>query len=103
MPEHVVKKISGHAPDSGKFHKYVSIAQNYLDSETDKVFAKFQGMNGEFEFGPELFQQVDVAATFVPENKVGADAQALNVTEITAEPADEGVASLFAERLVEMD
>ena len=40
MPEHLVKKISGHAPNSIGFHKYVSISQNYLDTETDKVFAK---------------------------------------------------------------
>lgn len=40
MPEHLVRKISGHAPNSAEFHKYVSISQNYLDSETDKVFAR---------------------------------------------------------------
>lgn len=40
MPEYLVRKISGHAPNSIEFHKYVSIAQNYLDAETDKVFAK---------------------------------------------------------------
>lgn len=43
MPEHLVRKISGHAPNSKEFHKYVSIAQNYLDTETDKVFAKLTG------------------------------------------------------------
>ena len=40
MPEHLVRKISGHAPNSTEFHKYVAISQNYLDFETDKVFAK---------------------------------------------------------------
>lgn len=40
MPEHLVRKISGHAPNSIEFHKYVSIAQEYLDTETDKVFAR---------------------------------------------------------------
>jgi integrase len=43
MPEHLVRKISGHAPHSKEFHKYVSISQNYLDDETDKVFAKLTG------------------------------------------------------------
>ncbi len=43
MPEHLVRKISGHAPNSVEFHKYVSIAQNYLDVETDKVFARLGG------------------------------------------------------------
>lgn len=43
MPEHLVRKISGHAPNSKEFHKYVSIAQNYLDTETDKVFARLTG------------------------------------------------------------
>ncbi len=45
MPEHLVRKISGHAPNSIEFHKYVDIAQNYLDAETDKVFAKLTGEN----------------------------------------------------------
>jgi hypothetical protein len=40
MPEHLVRKISGHAPNSIEFHKYVLIAQDYLDTETDKVFAR---------------------------------------------------------------
>ncbi len=43
MPEHLVRKISGHAPNSKEFHKYVSISQNYLDLETDKVFARLTG------------------------------------------------------------
>ncbi|HVM86679.1 MAG TPA: tyrosine-type recombinase/integrase [Puia sp.] len=42
MPEHLVRKISGHAPNSIEFHKYVSVAQNYLDLETDKMFAKLE-------------------------------------------------------------
>lgn len=43
MPEHLVRKISGHAPNSKEFHKYVSISQSYLDTETDKVFARLTG------------------------------------------------------------
>lgn len=42
MPENLVRKISGHAPGSKEFHKYVSISQNFLDSETDKVFSKLK-------------------------------------------------------------
>ena len=45
MPEHLVRKISGHAADSKEFHKYVAIAQNYLDTETDKVFEKLNAMH----------------------------------------------------------
>lgn len=44
MPEHLVRKISGHAPGSKEFHKYVAISQNYLDAETDKVFEKLNEM-----------------------------------------------------------
>jgi len=44
MPEHLVRKISGHAPGSKEFHKYVAISQNYLDIETDKVFEKLNAM-----------------------------------------------------------
>jgi integrase len=40
MPEHVVRKISGHAPNSKEFFKYVSLSQNLLDTESDKAFAK---------------------------------------------------------------
>ena len=40
MPEHLVRKISGHAANIKEFHKYVAISQNYLDAETDKVFEK---------------------------------------------------------------
>lgn len=42
MPENLVRKISGHAAGSKEFHKYVSISQNFLDSETDKVFSKLK-------------------------------------------------------------
>ena len=45
MPDHLVRKISGHAPNSIEFHKYVSIAQNYLDTETDRVFARLNTKN----------------------------------------------------------
>lgn len=44
MPEHLVRKISGHAGGSKEFHKYVAISQNYLDAETDKVFEKLNAL-----------------------------------------------------------
>lgn len=35
MSEIMVRKISGHAPGSKEFYRYVNIAQSYLDQETD--------------------------------------------------------------------
>jgi hypothetical protein len=43
MPEHVVKKISGHSANSKAFYRYVNLVQSYLDTETDKVFNKLAG------------------------------------------------------------
>lgn len=40
MPEHIVKKISGHAANSQAFYRYVNFVQSYLDNETEKVFDK---------------------------------------------------------------
>lgn len=40
MPEHLVRKISGHAANSKEFFRYVKLSQSYLDSETDQVFEK---------------------------------------------------------------
>lgn len=40
MPEQLVRKISGHAPNSKEFYKYVSFSQSLLDTETDKHFKK---------------------------------------------------------------
>lgn len=37
VPETVVRKISGHAPGSREFYKYVAIAQDYLDTEVKKA------------------------------------------------------------------
>lgn len=45
MPEHLVRKISGHAPNSKEFHKYVAISQDYLDVESDKVFEKLKALD----------------------------------------------------------
>jgi integrase len=38
-PEAVVRKISGHAPGSKEFYRYVHWAQTYQDAETEKMFA----------------------------------------------------------------
>ncbi|HMT75636.1 MAG TPA: hypothetical protein PKA77_16300, partial [Chitinophagaceae bacterium] len=42
MPEQVVRKISGHAPGSKEFYRYVLWAQTYQDQETEKMFAKLK-------------------------------------------------------------
>lgn len=38
MPEHIVRRISGHAPNSKEFYRYVQLSQNIIDQETDRVF-----------------------------------------------------------------
>jgi integrase len=40
VPENVVRKISGHAPGSKEFYKYVSIAQEYLNNEVTNAHYK---------------------------------------------------------------
>jgi integrase len=40
MPEHLVRKISGHAANSKAFYRYVNFAQSYLDSAVNQVFDK---------------------------------------------------------------
>lgn len=42
MPEHIVRKISGHAPGSKEFYRYVSLAQHYQDKETEIMFSKLK-------------------------------------------------------------
>jgi integrase len=42
VPEPVVRKISGHAPGSKEFYRYVFWAQTYQDMETEKMFSKLQ-------------------------------------------------------------
>ena len=37
MPEHLVRKISGHSASSASFNRYVHYAQAYIDREIDKV------------------------------------------------------------------
>lgn len=42
MPEHLVRKISGHSSNSNSFNRYVHYAQVYMDKEIDKVHCKLQ-------------------------------------------------------------
>ena len=42
MPEHVVRKISGHTPGTKEFYRYVLLAQTYQDSEAERMFAKLK-------------------------------------------------------------
>jgi integrase len=44
MPEHIVRKISGHAPNSREFYRYVQLSQNLIDQESDKVFKKISSI-----------------------------------------------------------
>jgi site-specific recombinase XerD len=45
VPEQIVRKISGHAPGSKEFYKYVSISQSYLEKETNKMFELLKRKN----------------------------------------------------------
>lgn len=38
MREEIVRKISGHAPNSKDFYKYVNYAQSYIDTEIDGMY-----------------------------------------------------------------
>lgn len=40
MPEPLVRKVSGHSPNSKEFYRYVKYTESFLDEETDKVFNK---------------------------------------------------------------
>ena len=40
VSENIVRKISGHAPASKEFYKYVSIAQEYLNHEVKNAYKK---------------------------------------------------------------
>ena len=42
MPEQVVRKISGHAPGTKEFYRYVLWAQTYQDKETEIMFEKLK-------------------------------------------------------------
>lgn len=40
IPEQLVRKISGHSPNSKEFYRYVLWSQAYQDKETEKMFLK---------------------------------------------------------------
>nr|WP_322626512.1 tyrosine-type recombinase/integrase [uncultured Flavobacterium sp.] len=42
MPEHLVRKISGHSAASTSFNRYVHYAQAYMDKEIEKVHSKLE-------------------------------------------------------------
>mgnify|MGYP006199645129 FL=1 len=42
MPEHLVRKVSGHSNNSGSFNRYVHYAQSYIDKEIEKVHNKLE-------------------------------------------------------------
>ena len=42
MPEHLVRKISGHSHSSSSFNRYVHYAQAYMDKEISKVHSKLE-------------------------------------------------------------
>jgi integrase len=44
MPEPLVRKVSGHAPNSKEFYRYVKYSQSFLDEHTDAVFKKLAGI-----------------------------------------------------------
>lgn len=50
VPELLVRKISGHAPGSKEFYKYVSIAQDYLSKEVRRAFEKLVEPGGDSIF-----------------------------------------------------
>jgi len=44
MPEHLVRKISGHAVNSREFFRYVQLSQSFIDDETDRFFDKVKSL-----------------------------------------------------------
>ncbi len=42
MPEHLVRKLSGHCPASKEFFRYVAISQSVLDKETELIYDKLR-------------------------------------------------------------
>ena len=47
MPEHLVRKISGHSSGSVSFNRYIHYAQVYIDKEIDKIHRKLETYNPE--------------------------------------------------------
>jgi integrase len=42
MAESLVRKISGHSPNSKEFYKYVKYSDSFLDEQTDRVFGMLE-------------------------------------------------------------
>jgi site-specific recombinase XerD len=55
MSEQVVRKISGHAPGSKEFYRYVLWAQTYQDQETENAFKKLMERKLEKPLYKELY------------------------------------------------
>ena len=45
IPDYLVRKISGHSPNSKEFYRYVQLAQNFLDEKTDEFFEKLKNLS----------------------------------------------------------
>lgn len=45
MPEHLVRKISGHAANSKEFFRYVQLSQSFIDNETDQFFERVKNLS----------------------------------------------------------
>ena len=45
--ETVVRKISGHAPGSKEFYRYVDYAQLFIDKQTDRYFQFYENHTSE--------------------------------------------------------
>jgi len=72
----------------------------------DRLTIKRNGghaMYREFKFDSKLLEHSDVAASFVAEHKICADADALDFTEVVSESADELVAGLLAEFFIKVN
>ncbi len=44
VPEHVVRKISGHSANSKEFFRYVELSQRLMDNTTDEYFEKMKNL-----------------------------------------------------------
>jgi integrase len=45
LEENLVRKISGHAPGSKEFYKYVQLSQSYMDEELEKIYFRLNARN----------------------------------------------------------
>ena len=54
MPEQLVRKISGHAPHTKEFYRYMLLAQVYQDVEATKVFDRLKQKGKEVSYSPIL-------------------------------------------------